>query len=80
VEWRNGRSRRISSGPPISLIATCVPAILGVSGKQNAEYTSTFVFDNDHPSVGFESKTDLDSPAGTLPESARPRHCPSRLL
>jgi UDPglucose--hexose-1-phosphate uridylyltransferase len=36
------------------------PGNLRVSGARNAEYASTFVFDNDHPSVGPDAPADLE--------------------
>jgi UDPglucose--hexose-1-phosphate uridylyltransferase len=35
-----------------------------VSGLINADYTSTFVFDNDHPCVGPEAPDQLETPVG----------------
>ena len=35
-----------------------------VSGKVNGNYTQTFVFDNDHPSVSLNAPDDLMPPAG----------------
>ena len=40
------------------------PGNLRVSGKRNADYTSTFVFDNDLPSVSLEAPQDLEGPVG----------------
>lgn len=40
------------------------PGNTRVSGKRNAEYTGTFVFDNDHPCVGFDAPTELISSKG----------------
>jgi UDPglucose--hexose-1-phosphate uridylyltransferase len=40
------------------------PGNVRVSGARNDNYTSTFVFDNDHPSVGFEAPQILQPPAG----------------
>jgi UDPglucose--hexose-1-phosphate uridylyltransferase len=40
------------------------PGNLRVSGKRNDHYTTTFVFDNDHPCVGFEAPQDLAVPKG----------------
>src|SRR6267143_464653 len=40
------------------------PGNIRVSGKRNVEYTSAFVFDNDHPCVGFEAQQDLIPPKG----------------
>ncbi|HUS10136.1 MAG TPA: galactose-1-phosphate uridylyltransferase [Pyrinomonadaceae bacterium] len=35
-----------------------------VSGKRNDDYSGTFVFDNDHPSVGFDAPQTLAHPPG----------------
>jgi UDPglucose--hexose-1-phosphate uridylyltransferase len=35
-----------------------------ISGKHNDPYESTFVFDNDHPCVGFEAPQSLNAPTG----------------
>src|ERR1700730_3174386 len=35
-----------------------------VSGKVNPQYTQTFVFDNDHPSVSQDAPVDLPQPSG----------------
>jgi UDPglucose--hexose-1-phosphate uridylyltransferase len=40
------------------------PGNLRVSGKRNANYASTFVFDNDLPSVSLDAPQDLDEPVG----------------
>jgi len=40
------------------------PGNLRVSGARNDDYTGTFVFDNDHPSVGFEAPQTLQRPTG----------------
>ena len=40
------------------------PGNLRVSGARNDKYTSTFVFDNDHPCVGFEAPRTLLTPPG----------------
>jgi len=40
------------------------PGNLRVSGTRNDNYTEAFVFDNDHPSVGFDSPTSLVHPPG----------------
>ena len=40
------------------------PRNLRVSGTRNDDYTGTFVFDNDHPSVGFDAPQTLQSPPG----------------
>ena len=40
------------------------PGNLRVSGAHNDNYTDTFVFDNDHPSVGFDAPTAVEDPPG----------------
>jgi len=40
------------------------PGNARVSGKRNAHYTSTFVFDNDHPCVGSDAPPDVAAPKG----------------
>ena len=40
------------------------PGNLRVSGARNDDYTGTFVFDNDHPSVGFDAPQTLEKPPG----------------
>ena len=40
------------------------PGNARVSGKRNEPYTSTFVFDNDHPCVGMDAPQELKAPAG----------------
>jgi UDPglucose--hexose-1-phosphate uridylyltransferase len=40
------------------------PGNTRVSGARNDNYTSTFVFDNDHPCVGFEAPEVLQPPVG----------------
>src|SRR5262245_34556923 len=40
------------------------PGNARVSGRRNAPYTNTFVFDNDHPCVGFDAPVDVTAPNG----------------
>jgi UDPglucose--hexose-1-phosphate uridylyltransferase len=40
------------------------PGNLRVSGERNDNYTRTFVFDNDHPCVGFDAPQTLQQPPG----------------
>ncbi|HEX4996681.1 MAG TPA: galactose-1-phosphate uridylyltransferase [Terriglobia bacterium] len=40
------------------------PGNLRVSGRRNEPYSGIFVFDNDHPCVGSNAPTDLQTPAG----------------
>jgi UDPglucose--hexose-1-phosphate uridylyltransferase len=47
-------------------VADCYlcPGNLRVSGVRNEKYSGTFVFDNDHPSVGFDAPQTLQQPPG----------------
>ena len=45
------------------------PGNFRVSGKRNENYSTTFVFDNDHPCVGSEAPRDLEAPAGIFRNS-----------
>ncbi|HEY2931937.1 MAG TPA: galactose-1-phosphate uridylyltransferase [Acidobacteriota bacterium] len=40
------------------------PGNTRISGQRNAHYTSTFVFDNDHPCVGLDAPQDVVTPNG----------------
>jgi UDPglucose--hexose-1-phosphate uridylyltransferase len=40
------------------------PGNTRVSGKRNDDYKDVFVFDNDHPCVGFDAPRDLAAPPG----------------
>lgn len=40
------------------------PGNLRVSGKRNENYNGVFVFDNDHPCVGFDAPSELAPPIG----------------
>jgi UDPglucose--hexose-1-phosphate uridylyltransferase len=40
------------------------PGNVRVSGQHNPPYTGTYVFDNDHPSVGLNAPKELAEPAG----------------
>src|SRR5215813_10381503 len=40
------------------------PGNTRVSGKRNDNYKDVFVFDNDHPCVGFDAPRDLAAPLG----------------
>jgi UDPglucose--hexose-1-phosphate uridylyltransferase len=40
------------------------PGATRVSGRRNDIYTSTFVFDNDHPCVGLDAPRELDAATG----------------
>jgi UDPglucose--hexose-1-phosphate uridylyltransferase len=46
------------------------PRNLRVSGARNDDYTGTFVFDNDHPCVGFDAPQKLQRPPGTYRNQA----------
>ncbi|MGB0385335.1 MAG: galactose-1-phosphate uridylyltransferase [Ardenticatenaceae bacterium] len=47
-------------------VADCYlcPGNRRVSGISNPQYGQTFVFDNDHPCVGFEAPSELEPPVG----------------
>lgn len=45
------------------------PGNTRVSGKHNENYAGTFVFDNDHPCVGFDAPRQLETPAGIFKNS-----------
>ena len=47
-------------------VADCYlcPGNTRISDKRNDQYTSTFVFDNDHPCVGFDAPQELTTPKG----------------
>jgi UDPglucose--hexose-1-phosphate uridylyltransferase len=51
-------------GPAYAPDCYLCPGNLRVSGRRNADYASTFVFDNDHPSVGPDAPRDLPRPPG----------------
>lgn len=61
-------------------VADCYfcPGNLRVSGKRNAEYKQTFVFDNDHPCVGFDAPSALEVPVGIYRN--RPAHGIARVV
>jgi UDPglucose--hexose-1-phosphate uridylyltransferase len=40
------------------------PGNTRVSGKQNSQYSGTYVFDNDHPCVGWDAPQELAAPPG----------------
>jgi UDPglucose--hexose-1-phosphate uridylyltransferase len=40
------------------------PGNLRVNGARNDDYSGTFVFDNDHPCVGFEAPQNIQPPSG----------------
>lgn len=63
--WSGGTIEHSEESAP-DYVADCYlcPGNDRVSGKRNANYTSTFVFDNDLPCVSTEAPKDLDAPAG----------------
>jgi UDPglucose--hexose-1-phosphate uridylyltransferase len=54
------------------------PGNLRVSGKRNAEYNNTFVFDNDLPCVGLDAPDDLAASTGIY--RSRPAHGIARVV
>ena len=63
--WSGGRIKHDEEVLP-GYLPDCYlcPGNLRISGVRNDNYTSTFVFDNDHPSVGFDAPTNLVTPPG----------------
>ncbi|MGH9763028.1 MAG: galactose-1-phosphate uridylyltransferase, partial [Blastocatellia bacterium] len=51
---------------PPDYVSDCYlcPGNQRVSGRYNQDYTSTFVFDNDHPCVGLDAPRQLEIPTG----------------
>jgi len=62
----SGETIEHDEGPLPAYVADCYlcPGNLRVSGVKNDNYTGTFVFDNDHPSVGFDAPQTLQRPPG----------------
>ncbi|RIK41117.1 MAG: galactose-1-phosphate uridylyltransferase [Chloroflexi bacterium] len=50
--------------PAYDPICYLCPGNLRVSGQRNPDYTQTYVFDNDHPCVGFDAPVELAAPEG----------------
>ncbi|HEX8687762.1 MAG TPA: galactose-1-phosphate uridylyltransferase, partial [Pyrinomonadaceae bacterium] len=63
--WSGGTVERAGEGEP-AYAPDCYlcPGNERVSGRRNADYTSTFVFDNDMPCAGPEAPKELERPAG----------------
>jgi len=63
--WSGGTVEHEGEEPP-AYVADCYlcPGNLRVSGRRNAEYTSTFVFDNDMPCASTDAPKDLEPPPG----------------
>ena len=62
----SGETIQHDEGSLPEYLADCYlcPRNLRVSGKRNDDYAGTFVFDNDHPCVGFDAPQTLERPAG----------------
>jgi UDPglucose--hexose-1-phosphate uridylyltransferase len=62
----SGETIEHKEDPLPEYVADCYlcPGNLRVSGARNDKYTSTFVFDNDHPCVGFDAPQTLQQPPG----------------
>ena len=62
----SGETIEHDEGPLPEYLPDCYlcPGNLRVSGARNDDYTGTFVFDNDHPSVGFDAPQTLEKPPG----------------
>jgi UDPglucose--hexose-1-phosphate uridylyltransferase len=64
--WSGETFELAGSIAPAAYVEDCYlcPGNTRVSGARNEKYTSTFVFDNDHPCVGLNAPTDLATPFG----------------
>jgi len=62
----NGETIQHNEDPLPAYVEDCYlcPGNLRVNGARNDDYTGTFVFDNDHPCVGFEAPQSLQPPPG----------------
>ena len=62
----SGETIEHNEGATPEYVADCYlcPGNLRVNGARNDNYTGTFVFDNDHPCVGFEAPQTLQPPPG----------------
>ncbi len=62
----NGETIAHNGEPLPEYVGDCYlcPGNLRVSGMRNDDYRGTFVFDNDHPSVGFDAPQALQRPPG----------------
>ena len=62
----SGETIEHDEGPLPEYLPDCYlcPGNLRVSGARNDDYRGTFVFDNDHPSVGFDAPQTLEQPPG----------------
>ncbi|HKE56559.1 MAG TPA: galactose-1-phosphate uridylyltransferase [Pyrinomonadaceae bacterium] len=62
----NGQTVRPQAAEIPSYVADCYlcPGNTRISGKQNDQYSTTFVFDNDHPCVGEDAPLDLATAQG----------------
>ena len=63
LERRDDRAQREALPEYVADCYLC-PGNLRVNGARNDNYTNTFVFDNDHPCVGFEAPQTLQPPPG----------------
>ncbi|HEY0376395.1 MAG TPA: galactose-1-phosphate uridylyltransferase [Pyrinomonadaceae bacterium] len=63
--WSGSTIEHEEERPPV-YVPDCYlcPGNVRVSGRRNDDYAGTFVFDNDHPSVGPEAPQELQQPAG----------------
>lgn len=63
--WSGGIIEHAEADAP-NYVPDCYlcPGNMRVSGKQNLDYTSTFVFDNDLPSVSLDAPGELPEPVG----------------
>jgi UDPglucose--hexose-1-phosphate uridylyltransferase len=64
--WSSGESSSAEVPEPATFSEGCYlcPGNTRVSGVQNPNYRSVYVFDNDHPSFSANAPTDLPAPTG----------------
>jgi len=62
----SGETIEHNDGPLPEYVPDCYlcPGNLRINGARNDNYTDTFVFDNDHPCVGFDAPQTLQPPPG----------------
>lgn len=64
--WRGEEKPPVETAvPPYLPDCYLCPGNRRISGQRNPPYSSTFVFDNDHPCVGWDAPTNLPPPTGT---------------
>lgn len=77
--WSGNTVRHVEKSLP-EYVKDCYlcPGNSRVSGARNPQYASTFVFDNDHPSVALHAPENLEAPLGIYRN--RPAHGIARVV